>query len=345
MTKAPPLPSRRRRLPWWPWLFVIAGGLLLVVLLEGLAHARRQAQRAFDLQVQAALAQQPIVTGHLGELRDIKRMASAEHHEINATMSYRLQGEAGDAIAIVRFERAHAPLHIAQGLLRTRDGVTYPLVDTTGLSDDNHAENDPLRPRLEYANDGEQETAPPDIVIDIDNPARSDLDLIQDARRRLIALLARIDGVLRIYSMGHRTGQPLLLLQLDHVRMTALKLSAQDVRDALQAARFQPLLVEGGKEIYAEPNAGDNPRPPLQVLSSLTITPANAPAVPIARIAQLVWSTDESRQALGLVTSRVSRADPARMTTRVIAAMTNQLPTGMRIDVHPANRLRVGLVP
>jgi hypothetical protein len=329
-------------------LLAFAGAVLLLARSGQLVHNWRQALHAFDLQVQAALAREPVVTGHLGQLHGIKRMVSAERRHSDGTMSYRLYGDAGNAIAIVRFDRTTAPrLHIVQGLLRTSDGIAYPLVDAMappGLAGDD-AGNDPLKPRLEYVASGDMEMEAPDVVIDVDSPTRSDLDLIQGTRRRLIAPLARTGDVLRIYSMGRRADEPVLSLQLDRERMTALKLDVQDVRDALQAIHFRPLPVGGGKEIYVESGTQDGQRPPIEILSSLTIKPAHAPAVPLARIARLAWGTDESRQALGLVTSRASRADPAGTTARITAAMAGQVPTDMRIDVHAANQLRVRLFP
>ncbi len=328
----PPMTTdgRRRRRRGW---LAVAGGLLLLFALA-LAYSTQVwlARRAFDRAAQAALDRQPIVNGHLGNLRRAERAATPEQdRRIHDAVSYRLQGEAGAGVVTLRFDTANAAHpRIVQGVLRTDDGIAYPLTEANQDAEATQTaapDDDPLRPRVEYQRNAELSKEYPNIIVDIDSSSRSDLQLIQYARRQLIAPLARIDGVLCIWSMGTHMAHPSPRLQVDRVRLAALKLSAQDVRDFLLAKHFRLLSTSAESETYRWPDVTQWPdalaesHSPDDLLSSWSIPSAAATSVPLTQIASIRWSTDTPRQAIGLVTSREDRQ---RVVEQVRAAMAKQ---------------------
>ena len=344
-----PQTARTRRRRRWPWLLGIVGSLLLLAALAAWIHISR-AQRDFDLATQAVLARQPVVNGHLGALRDVEPIATPEKDRtIGGAHSYRLQGDSGAGIVTARFDPADAAhLRIAQGVLRTDDGLAYPLFESSDGTDAASAgasRDDPVRPRMEYLRDHQSTHEYPNIIVDIDSSSRSDLELVQYARRRLIAPLAQIENVVCIYSMGAQASQPIWLLQLNQERMAALNLSVQDVRDALLADHFQLLPVAAGGETYAWPDSGHDPHSPNDILTSLQLKPMDAPAVPLGQIAQITASTDAPRQALGLITSAATHGDPAPVIAQARVAMASRALPDIQLDVHASNQLRLRLVP
>lgn len=320
----------------------------MLVVMASLIQVWRT-QRAYDRMAQDALAQQPIVNGHLGELHSVERIAtSRENPSGSDAISYRLHGNAGTGVVTAHFTTVDAAhLRISEGVLRTDDNIVYPIKepDSSGTADASVVDNDPLRPRLEYMRSRDHEKDFPRIFVDIISSNHSDLELIQYARRWLIGPLAHIQNVERVYSMGSQDGQAIVQLQLDHARMATLKLSTQDVREALLSNHFQQLPAAAGKEIYTWSSPDHDAHSPREILSTLPIQPANAPAVQLGQISRIVLSIDPPRQALGLVISDETHADPESVVAEARKALANQTSPDIQLDAHPVSQVRVRLMP
>lgn len=345
MSTPPPLPPARatptaasERPRRWPWWLAAAATALLLALLSGIAYRWRVAS-AMDQQVKAVLARHPIVTGHIGKLEDVRRtgVPSGDRSVANA-VAYLLHGSDGDGVAVVRFEHlADSRLRLDEGILRMPDDIVYPLTDPAGGISDG-GEDDPLQSRLEYARSDELQNEAPNLMVSLDSKTRSDLELIQFARRRLVGPLAHVDGVQRIYSLHGRAANsiPIMLLRLDAKSMKASNVNLQDVRGALQSAHFQRMPDKDGVEAYAAPATAPDASPysPEQ-LAHIPVGHAGAPVASLGGLASLQWEMEPARLALGLVTSRAAREHPDRIAGQVRAALTAPAPPpDIRIDLH-----------
>ena len=121
----PPAPLRRKGVPWWVWLL---GGMivLIVVAVGSLAWWGWQ---AFEQQAVVAMAADPVIAEHIGNIRSTEfdwSMTSDEPDE--DTFAFHLKGERGSGTVVARFITEDADSEtIDGGVLIMQDGSRIPL--------------------------------------------------------------------------------------------------------------------------------------------------------------------------------------------------------------------------